>query len=487
MRISKIKLRNFKKFNMSNIKYLEIDINSDIVIILGTNGSGKSSLLHELVPTAVNKSNFNKYGLKELTIQDGNNTYILLSDFTSKKPYEFIVNNSNINDSYNFNNQKELIKEHLGIDDTLKTLLLCSYKFTSMTNSQRKELLNKLNPYNLTYLTGLIKRVSKHIRKLKNNISLLNERRGEISSKLISKDTLEELHNDIDKLTNKIKNLDIIATLIQKEIKHVEDEKVHEVSKEKINKLLSEIESIQNLLIKTFYYKEADVSFTKRSKEETYDNITKLNITITDLEKELKEIEKIINADKDAINKVKEELNKLKPIIKEKQLKFKDFTPIDTNFNNQLNILKEKIEELYKIDLKIKEYNLTYIENKINNYKNKITTSNINLENKLKELNNLKEKSIKIYNIPDTCPKNSCDLYLNYKTTLDNLSSKIKTLEEEINKIQVNIKHDKKVLDLLIKNYNKMSKINSLIQYIRSIFFNCKDLSIPFIYYKQKI
>ena len=79
MRIIELVLFNYKRFSLNNIKEFTYRPQMKAQLILGTNGSGKSSLLSELSPLPSRSKDFFDDGYKLIKIEHRGNLYILKS------------------------------------------------------------------------------------------------------------------------------------------------------------------------------------------------------------------------------------------------------------------------------------------------------------------------------------------------------------------------------------------------------------------------
>jgi ABC-type cobalamin/Fe3+-siderophores transport system ATPase subunit len=68
MKIVSIELKGYKFLALSNINFIQLRPENKLQLILGTNGSGKSSLLKECSPLPANPSEFTKDGYKLIDI-----------------------------------------------------------------------------------------------------------------------------------------------------------------------------------------------------------------------------------------------------------------------------------------------------------------------------------------------------------------------------------------------------------------------------------
>ena len=68
MRIERLELFGYKRLMLANIQHFIYTPTSPYQLVLGTNGSGKSSILFELTPLPGHSSNYTKDGYKDITI-----------------------------------------------------------------------------------------------------------------------------------------------------------------------------------------------------------------------------------------------------------------------------------------------------------------------------------------------------------------------------------------------------------------------------------
>ena len=81
MIIHYIKLTDYKRIKLNNLKTIEIDFSEPLQLILGTNGCGKSSILSELTPYPPSSEFYSKGGGKVIHISHHNCSYILSTVF----------------------------------------------------------------------------------------------------------------------------------------------------------------------------------------------------------------------------------------------------------------------------------------------------------------------------------------------------------------------------------------------------------------------
>lgn len=171
MRCTYLHLRGFNRFDTGMIRELVIRPDNPVQLILGSNGSGKSSLLPLLYPTVPERADFDKDGYYEYRCEHRNKQYRLISRLEKGFKHEFYVNDSdNLNGGGTQPAQWKLIEEHFELnDDTIRLLLgyETAYQFTEMGPMKRRERLTQICPVNVDYALELFQVVKQQVRSLK--------------------------------------------------------------------------------------------------------------------------------------------------------------------------------------------------------------------------------------------------------------------------------------------------------------------------------
>ena len=167
MKILSLKLENFKAIsNAMNTNSLFIDFRESknkICLIIGPNGSGKTTVLSLLHPFAdlgnldVRNSNNlildNKDGYKEIQMQKNNDIYVIKHFYTPHKDKSHSVksyiekNGNELNINGNVTSFKEYVREELQIEpDYLKLIRLGSnvISLIDLTATERKNFMSKI-------------------------------------------------------------------------------------------------------------------------------------------------------------------------------------------------------------------------------------------------------------------------------------------------------------------------------------------------------
>ena len=124
MKINYVLLKGFKRFNNSRISEFEAEFESPIQVIVGSNSSGKSSLLKELSPLPSIRTDYEKDGLKELHITHDNHSFVLKTDFSNRvSPHSFKMDGVELNDGHTSDVQEELSIKHFGFTPAIRNLV----------------------------------------------------------------------------------------------------------------------------------------------------------------------------------------------------------------------------------------------------------------------------------------------------------------------------------------------------------------------------
>lgn len=217
MRILSIILFKYLRLSLSNIETFEMDCTNPEQVIIGTNGSGKSSIMQELTPIPAHRRNFAKGGHKIIYIRHNNSLYKLVSDFKSGNNHEFWVANDepdhlaaeyeNLNPGRTYKVQLSLVEEHFGFTADIVDLFVSKEKFTNMSVSRRKEWIVRLYGGDLDYVIGLHRKLVKRATESSTVVKHIRKRIGEESTKLISSEELQQLKDRVDEYQTSLTKL----------------------------------------------------------------------------------------------------------------------------------------------------------------------------------------------------------------------------------------------------------------------------------------
>jgi DNA repair exonuclease SbcCD ATPase subunit len=413
MLIKEIGIRGYKSFG-NNEQVLKLNTEKgELVLLVGNNGNGKSSLIESFEfsiygKVKSNKSKkWNKLGTlpnrinRELlnTIKfSSNGTDVEVKRGISPNKLE-LWENGILNDRAGKANLDSAIEKYVGMDiETFKSFISLSINdfknFISLTNEEKKLLLDKLfNLEVINILAGILKDINKNnksrmlsldseIKTLEDSINSIKRsidkaiERQKLEAKLAKEREIEDIQSQIDEIVEFINSKkDDYKSLKEKieKIKDKEKELSSELDNEKRQYIVtgSDIKSVQ---------KEIDL----------YDS-GKCPTCSTDFTSEaFKQLRNSLVDKKQGYISIQEELESNIKSLKEKQLKLKEISDKTNNtFNDLTYLIKSKKIEIEKLTKKKSESNIVIdtkpsidieeFENTINDLNNKKKVSHDNI------------------------------------------------------------------------------------------------------------
>lgn len=430
----KIKFKNFLSYG-NNETILQLNRGSNTLIV-GTNGSGKSSLVTDTLTFAlfgkpyrkINKTSLvnsinKKNCLVELEFMKNNVNYIVRRGINPNifEIYEegLLLNQKADNNDYQQYLEDEIIQ--MNYNSFIQTIIIGKkyIPFMQLNASDRREIIEQL--FNMNYFTDM-------------NINI------KIKSKL-NKENITEYKFKISNLENLIKNEKNNLNILKNQNKELIDTYNNEIQNylKEIDTYKNEIKNIQSNFIKL---KEKIIN-----EEQFKENLNKIRIYENQLNNELNNLKEQISFYKnnDSCPVCRQHIDdEFKKIIME-EIKGKE-----NKFNNNFQMLIDKKEQQEKQLLSI-------------------TSSNQNINNKIEQLNEIYHKKINL---------------------IDNLNNNINRNKQYIEKFNENdniIKDKEQYILDMEKQHNeyveKFNELNNLQTYYEIILNMLKDdgLKIYFI------
>ncbi len=205
MKILSVDISRLVTFKFAEISRLQAEFPTALTIIIGDNGSGKSSLMRQLTPVPPVRSDYEAGGIKQMLIEHQGSVYKLVSDFSNKgSPHSFIKDDVELNDGGTTDVQNELVGLHLGFDQKSRDILNGTHDFCKMSSGIRRTLLIESNPAHLGFILDYHKKVNTRVRMCKTNLTMLQERKIVLESKFLDEAALEMLRKESDELNQLI-------------------------------------------------------------------------------------------------------------------------------------------------------------------------------------------------------------------------------------------------------------------------------------------
>lgn len=401
MYINKLELFGYKRLQLANIKYICITPNNKLQLILGTNGSGKSSLLKELSPLPAIQNEFTTDGYKIIEITHNKSTYILKSVFGKTNTFSFIKDDIELNPGNTITVYKELVLKEFNIDQDIFNIMAGAVSFHTMSVANRKSWFTKIADSDFTYAIKYYSNLKEKLRDIQGAIKLNQNRLAHENEKLLT-DT------DYDKLVDTISRLRKTKELLLELRPNITETK--DQVRTKLNELETKLfQSAEQLL----YYKKQFLNNEGFNSIEDIDDRTILiKSKIISLESENTKLCSIIENDNKLFSAIRnssiDSITDVKESIKNKELEIKELTKQlllklifkdpDIVYNSLLTIQND-LTSIFSTLPKLKSFTRTEYEllaNKLHSLTGKYEQANalqLDLINKKLDLESLKETS----------------------------------------------------------------------------------------------
>jgi hypothetical protein len=200
MKILSLQLSGYKRFIVSNFNTFTITPTKMVQLIIGTNGSGKSSLLGELTPLPAYENDFYPNGSKSISLEHHGAMYDLKSTFSGKQNHSFVKSGNELNPGGTASVQRELVRKEFGITNEIQTLITNQIKFCSMSPSDRRYWLTKLADTNFDYAISLFNKFKEKHRDIAGSLKIAKNRLVVETSKIITNEEKDVLQKEVDSL-----------------------------------------------------------------------------------------------------------------------------------------------------------------------------------------------------------------------------------------------------------------------------------------------
>lgn len=211
MRIIEIELHRFKRLAFSAVETIHYKPGEDIQIIIGSNGSGKSSLMSELNPLPPNKNDMLDGGYKKIRIEHKGVEYTLLSKFEKHHKHSFIEHRDNgdveLNDGGTGVAQKILIEKVFGLTVELLKLWVGKTRFTDLAPIKRRDWILRFSGSDLNYAMRVFNAFKSEYNDAVAIEKHFIKRLAEESADIADKNRIEELEDCVARITGELNRL----------------------------------------------------------------------------------------------------------------------------------------------------------------------------------------------------------------------------------------------------------------------------------------
>jgi len=218
MRILTVELVLYKRFMLNNIDYIKVDLQKDLALIIGSNGSGKTSLLKAATMIPANKADFLPGGRSVVTAEHNGHRYIATSLFTNGSKYSFTKDGVELNgtESGTYGTatvQRELVERELNYTTLTHRLLIGDIRFTDLSVSKRRDILSSISPLKLNYATQVWERLKNNSRDIQGITKHLTNKLVECKTELTNMNYDTDLPNIQSTLETELNRLVSYSTV----------------------------------------------------------------------------------------------------------------------------------------------------------------------------------------------------------------------------------------------------------------------------------
>lgn len=411
MLISELGIRGFKSYG-NNEQILKLNTEKgELILLVGNNGAGKSSLLDSFDYTLYGKVRGRKKRWATLSTLPNRINGELLNriKFTSlgteveikrgiSPSVLELTENGVVNERAGKANVDEKIEKYVGMDiETFKSFISMSINdfknFISLSNEEKQLLLDKLfNLEVINILNGILKDINKNnkirissfdaeirtldesINSIKKSIEKSIEREKE-QAKLILEREKEDIQSEIDRLINEMNSKkDDYKSLKEKieKIKEKENELNDELDNEK-KQHINVQNDIKNVQREIDLYDSGKCPTCRT--DFNSDHFINLRTALIEKKKGFEDIKTEIEEN---IRKIKERQSKLKSISETTSTAFNDLSYLLKNYKSEIDKLTRKKESQSVEPVITPSINIQEFQNTIEELEGKKTTSNDN-------------------------------------------------------------------------------------------------------------
>lgn len=209
MYIEKIRLKDYHRTALSGVTDMEITFTTQVQLILGTNGSGKSSLLSELSPLPGVPAQFGKNGFKKIWITHQGASYYLESTFKSGGHHSFQRDGEELNPGHTYRVQLDLCRQYFNWTPELQQLLTGRQRFTTMSPSKRREWIARLSRVSYEYAIKVHQKLAKKARDTSGSLDRVRQRLTQESNnlKMLGGESVQEMEERMEILRREVNML----------------------------------------------------------------------------------------------------------------------------------------------------------------------------------------------------------------------------------------------------------------------------------------
>lgn len=461
MKITKLILHKYKRLFLNNITTLVYTPESPIQLILGSNGSGKSSLLSVLNPLPIDiKKKFNEGGYAEIHITKNNREFILTSGKDKAGKFSFLVDNVEKNEGGTKRAQLQLVEEYFNLTPKMNEIVLGTKTLTNMSTIERKEWFRHMSTVDYGYSITMYNKLKTRLRDVIGGIKLLNSEITKDSELLLKENEILEYKEHIKHIKKTIEQL-MFNYNHKVTHTHSVEQNIATISSrlDKVLKEEYEAYSVQEIANK--------ISLTKHEIEKIDKDIDKLN-------KDIDKIEYIEKNDNDEdkllseLSNIEERISLIDRVWKDIELDKNNLKSMYETFIAIYNKLIDIVNDLSTYD------NITITKDTHKELLEKVNSLSNDIKIKIGRVKTYEEEKKRLEGSLTEDNKIICD-NCNHVSYFGYDKNRLKSVTESIEDLNKDIEVKSNTLDKLQK---ELSEVSSKIEIIKRLKLLIQDTPI---------
>lgn len=470
MRVISLELVNYQRLALYDIKRFHYSPDKKIQLILGTNGSGKSSIVAELSPLPADKNQYNAGGSKKIVISYKGDEYCLTSSFNGAQTHSIVKNQTEeLNPGGTITVQRDLVKQIFGYTQEIHNLLTGVEQYTSMSPARRREWFTQISDTNYDYALSVYNKVKERSRDVTGALKLAKKRLVSETAKIISEKQITEIKEQVNLFVGELNHLYNNRYILETDT-HTSLEAQKAAEKELLDHCLN-LFKLKGVFAQEVIWTPEEYEVDINSKNE---EIIKINTTVSILSKEHSELSEKFEAYKKTSGSSIEELENGLNELQEKKRQVLQQLRINLDWIDPRAALQALrgihsaiFEALYELpintDNQYSQENLNSVQERVNSLKMKLTEA----QSKIERLQHTKEHLESLRNGGTTiCPKCSHGWVVGWDEEVHKRT--VSSIEKGVEYIK-NLKVDlEKQEDLLNRNIDYGNRYRDYIRFVRT-------------------
>jgi len=205
MRYISIEVNLLKRLRLSGIRRLKMTFEEVMQLILGSNGSGKSSLLYEVSMLPAEPSRYEKGGSAIVTAEaDDGYTYTATTVFEPSTRCKLVRHTDEgdvvLNNWGTASAQRSEVEKIFKMTPEVRNLILGKERLTRFGPGKRREWFMRLNNANYDYALAVFDRAKKEFNDLSATLRKTKERLVAEQGKVVSPEEAKKLQDEVDQM-----------------------------------------------------------------------------------------------------------------------------------------------------------------------------------------------------------------------------------------------------------------------------------------------